>query len=140
MIWRLQNGNIDGISPRAAVVMIGTNNSRDNTAGQIAEGVEAIVELLRTRLPDTKVLLQAIFPRGANDDDVRRQVNQRANAIISTLGDGNHVHFVDIGHRFMNEDGALTRGMAPDLLHLNEQGYRIWAESIESSLSKLLGD
>jgi len=138
VLWRLQNGNIDGISPQAAVVMIGTNNSRDNTSAQIAEGVKVIIELLRTRLPETKILLLAIFPRGANEADARRQVNQRVNAIISRLDDGNHVHFLDIGSRFMNEDGVLTRGMAPDLLHLDEQGYRIWAESIEPVLSKLL--
>ncbi|MEO2017361.1 MAG: GDSL-type esterase/lipase family protein [Fuerstiella sp.] len=140
VIWRLDNGNAKGISPKAAVVMIGTNNSRDNTPKQITEGVTVIINQLRTKLPDTKVLLLAIFPRGANNEDGRRQVNQKANANFSKLADGNHVHYLDIGPKFMNDDGELTRGMMPDLLHLNEQGYIIWAESIESSLSKLLGE
>lgn len=140
VIWRLDNGNVKGISPKAAVVMIGTNNSRDNTPKQIAEGVTVIINQLRTKLPDTKVLLLAIFPRGANNEDDRRQVNQKANANFSKLADGNHVHYLDIGPKFMNDDGELTRGMMPDLLHLNEQGYIIRAESIESSLSKLLGE
>ncbi len=140
VIWRLDNGNVKGISPKAAVVMIGTNNSRDNTPKQITEGVTVIINQLRTKLPDTKVLLLAIFPRGANNEDDRRQVNQKANANFSKLADGNHVHYLDIGPKFMNDDGELTRGMMPDLLHLNEQGYIIWAESIESSLSKLLGE
>jgi lysophospholipase L1-like esterase/cephalosporin-C deacetylase-like acetyl esterase len=139
VIWRLNNGNVKGISPKAAVVMIGTNNSRDNTPEQIAEGVTVIINQLRTKLPDTKVLLLAIFPRGANSEDSRRQVNQKANAIFSKLADGDHVHYLDIGPKFITNDGVLTRGMMPDLLHLNEQGYVIWAESIESSLSKLLG-
>ena len=138
--WRLNNGNLKGISPKAAVVMIGTNNSRDNTSEQIAEGVKLIIEQLRTKLPDTKVLLLGIFPRGENNDDERRQVTQKANAMISKLADGEHVHYLDIGQKFMNDDGVLTRGMMPDLLHLNGDGYAIWAESIEASLSKLLGD
>ncbi len=82
----------------------------------------------------------AIFPRSANNEDSRRQVNQKANAIFSKLADGDHVHYLDIGPKFINNDGVLNRGMMPDLLHLNEQGYMIWAESIESSLSKLLGE
>jgi beta-glucosidase len=138
VIWRLNNGNVKGISPKAAVVMIGTNNSRDNTPEQIADGVTVIINQLRSKLPETKVLLLAIFPRGANDDE-RRRVNEKANAIFSRLADGDHIHYLDIGQKFMSNDGELTRGMMPDLLHLTEQGYTIWAESIESSLSKLLG-
>jgi lysophospholipase L1-like esterase len=139
VIWRLNNGNVKGISPKAAVVMIGTNNSRDNTPEQIADGVTVIINQLRSKLPETKVLLLAIFPRGANDDE-RRRVNEKANAIFSKLADGDHIHYLDIGPKFMNDDGELTRGMMLDLLHLTEQGYTIWAESIESSLSKLLGE
>jgi lysophospholipase L1-like esterase/cephalosporin-C deacetylase-like acetyl esterase len=138
VIWRLDNGNIKGISPKAAVVMIGTNNSRDNTSEQIAEGVTVIINQLRNKLPETKVLLLAIFPRGANDE--RHRVNEKANAIFSELADGEHVHYLDIGSKFMNKDGVLIRGMMPDQLHLNEQGYLIWAEAIESNLSKLLGE
>ena len=139
VIWRLDNGNVKDISPKAAVVMIGTNNSRDNTPEQIADGVTVIINQLRSKLPDTKVLLLAILPRGANDDE-RRRVNEKANAIFSKLADGKHVHYLDIGPKFMNNDGELSRGMMPDLLHLDEQGYRICAESIESRLSELLGE
>lgn len=139
VIWRLNNGNIKGISPKAAVVMIGTNNSRDNTSEQIAEGVTVIINQLRSKLPETKVLLLGIFPRGASDDK-RRRVNEKANAIFSKLADGEHIHYLDIGNEFMNNEGVLTRGMMPDQLHLNEQGYVIWAEAIESKLSKLLGE
>jgi len=138
--WRLDNGNLKDISPKVAVVMIGTNNSRDNTSEQIAEGVQLIIEQLRTKRPDTKVLLLAIFPRGENKEDERRQVTQKANALISKLADGEHVHYLDIGPKFMDDDGVLTRGMMPDLLHLNGEGYAIWAQSIEVSLSRLLGD
>lgn len=139
VIWRLNNGNIKGISPKVAVVMIGTNNSRDNTSEQFAEGVTVIINQLRSKLPETKVLLLGIFPRGASEDK-RRRVNEKANAIFSKLADGEHIHYLDIGSEFMNNEGELTRGMMPDQLHLNEQGYVIWAEAIESKLSKLLGE
>jgi lysophospholipase L1-like esterase/cephalosporin-C deacetylase-like acetyl esterase len=138
VIWRLNNGNVKGIAPKAAVVMIGTNNSRDNTPEQIAEGVTVIINQLRSKLPATKVLLLAIFPRGSNDE--RHRVNEKANAIFSKLADGANIHYLDIGSKFMNNEGVLIRGMMPDQLHLNEQGYVIWAEAIESNLSKLLGE
>jgi beta-glucosidase len=140
VIWRLDNGNVKDISPKAAVIMIGTNNSGSNTPEQIAEGVTAIVKQLREKLPETKILLLAVFPRGENKVDKRRQVNEGANAIFAKLDDGEHVFYLDIGQKFLQEDGTLTREIMPDLLHLSEQGYTIWAESIEAKLSELLGD
>ncbi len=64
VLWRLRNGNIDGISPKLAVLMIGTNNSWRSSPEDIAAGVKAVVADLRTKLPQTKVLVLAIFPRG----------------------------------------------------------------------------
>ncbi|NQV28811.1 MAG: GDSL family lipase [Rhodopirellula sp.] len=140
VIWRLDNGNVKNISPKAAVIMIGTNNSGSNTSEQIAEGVAAIVKQLREKLPETKILLLAVFPRGENKADKRRQVNEGANAIFAKLDDGKHVHYLDIGDKFLAEDGTLTREIMPDLLHLSEKGYTIWAESIEDKLSALMGE
>ncbi|RMF93565.1 MAG: hypothetical protein D6741_13560, partial [Planctomycetota bacterium] len=139
VLWRLENGNIDGISPKLAVVMIGTNNSRDNTPEEIAEGVEAIVKKLRTALPETKILLLAIFPRGENDDDPLRQTNMKANKLIAKLDDGKMVQFVDINAKFLTKDRVLTRAIMPDLLHPNEKGYIIWANAIEPYVAKIFG-
>jgi lysophospholipase L1-like esterase len=140
VLWRLDNGNIDGIKPKAAVLMIGTNNSGSNTSEQIAEGVKAIVDKLKAKLPETKILVLAIFPRGANKDDARRKVNEGANQLIAKLADDKQVFFLDIGPKFLKEDGTLSKEVMPDLLHLNEASYRIWAESIESKLKELLGE
>ncbi|HAY81691.1 MAG TPA: GDSL family lipase [Planctomycetaceae bacterium] len=140
VIWRLDNGNLKGIQPKAAVIMIGTNNSGSNSPSQIADGVTTIVKQLRAKLPETKILLLAIFPRGTNKSDKRRQVNEATNAMIAKLDDGKHVHYLDIGPKFLQEDGTLTREIMPDLLHLSPQGYTIWAESIEGPLAKLLGE
>ena len=140
VIWRLENGNVKNISPKAAVVMIGTNNSGSNTSEEIAEGVAAITKQLRTKLPKTKVLLLGIFPRGPNKDDKRRQVNAKANHIFKKLADGKQVHYLDIGPKFLEKDGTLTRKIMPDLLHLTEKGYAIWAESIEEKLTGLMAE
>jgi beta-glucosidase len=125
VIWRLDNGNLHRIKPKAAVIMIGTNNSGSNTSQEIADGVEVIVKQLRKKLPDTKVLLLGVFPRGT---------------IFKKFADGKAVHYLDIGPKFLEKDGTLSREIMPDLLHLSEKGYTIWAESIEAKLKELMGE
>jgi lysophospholipase L1-like esterase len=117
VLWRLENGNLDGISPKAAVVMIGTNNSNgyDNTAGQIVDGVSAIIEKLRQRLPETKILLLAV-------------------------ADGENVIWIDFGHKFVDRQGLIPQSIMPDFLHLSPEGYEIWAASIEETLAEILGE
>ncbi len=141
VLYRLENGNLEGVKPKAAVVMIGTNNSNgeDNTAGQIADGVAAIVNKLRAALPETKILLLAIFPRGENFNPQRGKLTQ-INQVLQKLDDGDHVRFLDIGHRFLASDGMLPAAIMPDYLHLSPAGYQIWAEAIEPILTQLLGE
>ena len=139
VIWRLDNGNLKDITPKAAVIMIGTNNSGSNSSQEIAEGVKKIVEQIRNKSPKTKILLLAVFPRGATKEDARRKVNQGANAIFSKLDDGKHIHYLDIGGAFLQEDQTLPRNIMPDLLHLSPQGYEIRAKSIETKLASMLG-
>jgi len=140
VIWRLDNGNLEGIAPKAAVIMIGTNNSGSNTPEEIADGVTAIVHQIREKSPTTKILLLATFPRGATPDDKKRQVNEASNAIVAKLAADDHVTYLDIGPKFLGEDGSLSKEIMPDLLHLSEKGYTIWADSIEAELAKLLGE
>jgi len=140
VLWRLEHGNIDGIHPKLAVLMIGTNNSGGNTSEQIAAGVKAIVEQLRSKLPTTKVLVLAIFPRGPDKDDPKRKVNEGANEIIKGLADNKSVYYLDIGPKFLAADGTLSKDVMPDLLHLNEASYRTWAESIEPKVKELMGE
>jgi beta-glucosidase len=140
VLWRLDNGNLYNIHPKLAVLMIGTNNSGTNNSEQIAAGVKAIVEKLRTKLPETKVLVLGIFPRGANKDDAKRKVNEGANEIIKGLADDKMVFYLDIGPNFLQDDGTLSKEVMPDLLHLNEKSYTTWAESIEPKVKELLGE
>ena len=141
VLWRLENGNIKGINPKAAVIMIGTNNSNgsDNTVAQIADGVRTIVKKLRSELPGMKILLLDIFPRGAKPNNQRGKVLQ-VNQIVSKLDDGEYVHYLAIGKHFLNYDGTISKAIMPDSLHLSPMGYRIWADAIEEKLKELMGE
>ncbi|MEX2114298.1 MAG: platelet-activating factor acetylhydrolase IB subunit [Pirellulales bacterium] len=141
VLWRLENGNIEGISPKLAVLMIGTNNSNgaDNTADEIAAGIEAIVAKLRAQLPQTKVLVLAIFPRGEKPNP-QREKNAKASEIASKLADDKNVFYLDIGPKFLGDDGSLSKDIMPDFLHLTPRGYEIWAEAIEPQVAELMGE
>ncbi len=141
VLWRLTNGNLKGLKPKAVVLMIGTNNSNgeDNTVEQIAEGIEAIVKTLREQLPDATILLLGIFPRNENPSTQRGKILQ-VNQIVQRLADGNQVLYIDFGYKFMDAHGTLPRTLLPDFLHLSPEGYQVWAEAIEPTLAKILGD
>lgn len=139
VLWRLLHGEVDAIAPRVAVLMFGTNNTghRQEDPRTTAAGIKRNIEELRRRLPDTKILLLAIFPRGATPDDALRRLNEQVNAIIAGYADNEHVFFADLNRHFLTPDGALSKDIMPDLLHPNEQGYRIWAEALAPELDKL---
>jgi len=138
VLWRLQNGNFDGITPKAVVLMIGTNNTGSDTAPQIAEGVAAIVKDIQTRSPATKILLLGVFPRFEKADHPTRLKIAEINSIIAKLDDGQKVFFQDIGPKFLQPDGTLTKDIMHDLLHLTPAGYQIWADAIHDKLAELL--
>jgi len=140
VLWRLDNGNIDGLSPKLVVLMIGTNNFGGYSAEEIAVGIRAVVAKLRKKLPETKVLVLAVFPRGEKPDDPLRKKMSSINELIKDIGDGKHVHYMDINAGLMNKDGTQDRKIMPDLVHLTEKGYQIWADSIEDKVAELMGE
>lgn len=140
VLWRLQHGEVDGLNPKVAVLMFGTNNTghRHEDPKFIAAGIKRNIEELQRRLPNTKILLLAIFPRDAKPDSHLRRNNEGVNAILPGLADNRKVHFVNINGAFVGADGALSKDIMPDLLHLNEKGYELWAKAMEPELQKLL--
>lgn len=140
VLWRLDNGNLDGLSPKLAVIMIGTNNSNSDPGEDIADGVFAILRKLRAEQPQMKILLLNIFPRGANAEDRLRKINDRANQLLQKTGDDPMIELLDLAPVFLEEDGTLPKEMMPDLLHPQEEGYRMWAEAIEDRVAALLGE
>lgn len=140
VIWRLQNGAIDDIQPRLAVLMIGTNNAghRQEDPAGTAAGIARILDELRLRLPETKVLLLGVFPRGATRDDPLRQINNGVNEIIRDFADEERVWYLDLADVFLDEDGVLSTDIMPDLLHPKLEGYRRWAEAMEPTIARLM--
>lgn len=139
VIWRLQHGAIDGISPKVVVIMIGTNNTGINTAPEIVQGITGVVQEFQKRLPQAKILLLAVFPRGEKPGPQRDKIAE-VNTGIAKLDGTSNVTYLDIGPKFLTADGLITKDIMPDFLHPNEKGYRIWAEAMEPTLKKLLGE
>ncbi len=152
VLWRLQHGEIDGISPKLAVLMIGTNNSNGDSATHMADGIKAICAELRSRLPETKILILGIFPRAQGNGDVRERIehaatyndqwatNDEASRLASAMSDNRTIYYLNINEQLLDENGALTRDVMPDLLHLNAEGYGIWAAAMEPTVRALMGD
>jgi len=138
VLWRLENGEINGIAPKAAVVMIGTNNLGANTNEEIVAGITSIVKKLNDKLPKTKVLLLGIFPRGEKADNPLRTRIMAINAEIAKLNNKKSVFYKNIGGQFLAEDGSLPKATMPDFLHLSSNAYETWADAIEDDLEDLM--
>jgi lysophospholipase L1-like esterase len=140
VLWRLDNGNIDGISPKVAVVMIGTNNHPPrNTGEEVADGIIAICNKLRTRLPKTNILLLGIFPREQKPCAMREEL-AKASKIASKIADGKKIYYLNIVGKFLEPDGSISKDVMNDYLHLTPKGYKIWAEAMEPKLAELMGE
>lgn len=140
VLWRLQHGAVDGLDPKLAVLLIGTNNSghRRDFAAITAAGIARNIEELKQRLPRTRILLLAIFPRDAASDGPLRRLNADINARLPALADGRQVFYLDVNQAFLAADGTLPADVMPDWLHPNEAGYAIWARAMAPELDRLM--
>ena len=141
LLWRItEGGELRGLSPKAVVLLVGTNNLdlRNDSAEDIARGIAAIVQVLRQSLPNSKVLILGIFPRGTTlHAELRQRINQ-TNHAIARLADDTAVHFLDIGTKFVSENGDLSPEVMPDAVHLSPKGYAIWADAMQPVLEALI--
>jgi len=144
VLWGLKNGEGQGFQPKAIMLMIGTNNTGGTnnagtlTAAEIAEGVGAVVQEMRTDFPNAKILLLAIFPRGVPGDSVRDKIAE-TNRIIQRLDDQRHVFYLDIGAKFLDDRGFFLPGtFRPDNLHPVAKGYDIWGAAVKDKLAELM--
>jgi lysophospholipase L1-like esterase len=137
-LWRLDNGQLDGLDPKLVVLLIGTNNvSGGFTPEQIADGIKVLVAEYEKRCPHAHIVLMAIFPRGEAATDPMRLKVAAVNDLIKSLDDGNRVSFVDIGPKLLQTDGKFTPGVVGgDFLHPQAGGYVIWSEALQPLVDK----
>src|SRR5262249_19680336 len=108
------------------------------TPASAIAGIRAIVKEIRTRVPQTRILLLGVFPRGENAGEPLRAQVHEINAAIRSLDDGASVSYLDIGGAFLEPDGTITRDVMPDFLHPTAKGYQIWADALQEPLARLL--
>lgn len=136
LLWRLSQGQVDGLNPKLVVLLIGTNNTRTATAQQAADGIKAVVAEYRKRCPEAVILLQGIFPRGEKPTDPLREKVREINEILAALDDGQNVIFRDFGDKFLEPDGRISTEIMSDFLHPTSKGYQIWADAIQPEIDK----
>jgi lysophospholipase L1-like esterase len=140
LLWRIQQGEVDGLSPKVVVLMVGVNNLWTPTVetSWIADSIGKIVRELRTRLPKTKVLVLGILPTQHDANFPLRGRVKAINARIAHLDDGKMIRFLDMGDKFLEPDGTLSSEVMPDYIHPAEKGYRIWADTMQPLLEEML--
>lgn len=148
VVWRIENGELDHVDPRVVVLLIGTNNTATHTAGQILAANTKIVRLIREKLPQSKVLLLGILPRGPRspgkdgiprDDGVSRMaVINEVNDGLAKIDDGKNVRFLNINSVLLGPDGNVPSDIMPDQLHPNQKGYELWAKAMQPLLSEMM--
>lgn len=140
VLWRITNGELDGISPKVMVLLIGTNNSAKDDPDKIAEAVEKIVKISREKMPKTKVLLLAIFTRTRDTDKNNMTTIKAVNQRIAKLDDGKMVRFLDINSKFEDAEGKVPKETFDDGLHPNAKGYEIWTQAMAPTLDEMMKD
>ena len=143
ILWRLENGELDGVHPKVFVILAGTNNvgSIPDTASvdEITRGLQAIVRTCQQQAPEATVVITAIFPR--NDNLAVMPVIDRINANLATLANGTTIRFLNVNAGLADKDGVLFDGVmsAKDKLHPTLKGYQVWADGLKPILTELLG-
>jgi lysophospholipase L1-like esterase len=151
LIWQIEHGELDGLAPKVTVLMLGTNNSLDYSAEEIAAADRKIVGMIRARLPDTRILVLGIFPRGPRDPKgnpvteaavaeaaKRMQTIDAVNRELARLDDGKTIRFLNINQVFLGQDGRIPHAIMPDQLHPGAAGYQLWADAMQPLLESML--
>jgi lysophospholipase L1-like esterase len=141
ILWRLENGELEGLQPKVFVILAGTNNLSNEPdeaeIADIAQGIKAIVDTCRRKAPEARIILTALFPR--NDNRAKlvaiRQINER----IAKYADGERVRFLNVNDKLADADGNLRSGMMMDGLHPARRGYEVWADGLRAILTEWLG-
>jgi lysophospholipase L1-like esterase len=147
ILWRLENGELDGVNPKVIVLLAGTNNvgnkvppgGIDAAVDDVTKGVGSVLRVMQSKAPNAVIILMGIFPRNDNMD-VMPEID-RINANLAKMADGRKIRYLNINHQLADAQGRLHEGMmnATDKLHPMVNGYQVWAEALKPLLTELLG-
>jgi len=146
MLWRLENGELDGVNPKVIVILAGTNNvgkvpGGDEKVADITRGLRALVNLAHTKAPNATIVLTGIFPRGDNPATAK-EINAeiaRINANLARMADGKSIRYVNVNDKLVDSTGTPRAELFMDGLHPALAGYQIWADALKPILTELLG-
>lgn len=142
VLWRLENGELEGIDPEVVVLMIGTNNTHDDSPEDIVLGIQRIIDFVQYKLPHTEILLLAVFPREPSMREgqlytMPKEKVGEINKLLPGLAQPGRVRYLDIGSNFL-KDGSVPKETMPDGLHLSSDGYQIWADAVTPVLEEMM--
>jgi lysophospholipase L1-like esterase len=141
ILWRLENGELDGVNPKVIVILAGTNNvgprPKADAVEEVTRGLKAIVDVCRRKAPGATIILTAIFPR--NDNMAAVPAINRINDNLAKMADGKAVRFLNVNDKLADKEGRLFEGMMMDKLHPTVKGYQVWADGLKPILTELLG-
>ena len=146
ILWRLNNGELDGVNPKIIVLLAGTNNvgnkspldDKDPRAEQVTLGIKAILDVFRRKAPGATIVLMGITPR--NDNMLVMPIINKINKRIATFADGKKIRFVNINTKLADKNDRLFEGMAvKDGLHLDVKAYQVWADALKPIFTEVLG-
>jgi len=145
-IWRLQNGSLENIHPKVALILIGTNNTDGNhylnisTPEELSGGIWKICEIIAEKLPDTKILILGILPYGYKPNH-RDNINKATNSLVSKFPERNpNITYTDIGHVYLNTEGKVKKELMPDYLHPNTEGHLLMFDALDDDITRLMED
>jgi lysophospholipase L1-like esterase len=138
VLWRLSNGELDGITPKVIVLLIGSNNYRA-PEGDIMRGVRANVTLIKTKLPKTKILVLGLLPRGPEGKNSLRGKFAYVNKDLAKLDNQQQIRFLDLSPKFLDPKSKIPKDLMADGMHPTQKGYALWAEAMDPLLNAMLG-
>lgn len=146
ILWRLQNGELDGVYPKVVVLQAGTNNignilppeGEDKRVKDILEGFKAILNVIQVKAPNATIIVTGIFPR--NDNMAVIPLIYKVDETLSKLADGKRILYLDINAKLADHAGKLYKGMMNgDGIHPALEGYQVWSQALKPILTKILG-
>ena len=142
MLWRLENGELDGVNPKIIVVLAGTNNVGTDPGGEakvenITRGLKALVNVCQKKAPGAVIVLTALFPR--NDNLAVMPTIKRINDQLAAMADGKKIRYLNVNDGLADKDGKLFDGVSKDKLHPGLKGYQVWADGLKPIFTEILG-